>query len=145
MRPALPAAGTPFKAADDFLKGWQSIRVIPPQSEPADDERGKDIDRHSPDFRVRGGHSLPVDAPWQRVSSANARCRRPKRCVAVRRALELAVLPSSTRTSPIVGPPLSTPERLHAGAGGARRRAISDRISWNICRGTATSAIWKIT
>jgi hypothetical protein len=29
----------------------------------------------------------------------------------------------------------------HAGAGGARSRAISDRISWNICRGTATSAI----
>ena len=33
----------------------------------------------------------------------------------------------------------------HAGAGGARSRAISDRISWNICRGTATSAIWKVT
>ena len=28
----------------------------------------------------------------------------------------------------------------HAGAGGTRSRAISDRISWNICRGTATSA-----
>src|SRR5215213_2690060 len=34
---------------------------------------------------------------------------------------------------------------LHAGAGGARSRAISDRISANICRGTATSAIWKVT
>ncbi len=33
----------------------------------------------------------------------------------------------------------------HTGAGGARSRAISDRISWNICRGTATSAIWKVT
>jgi hypothetical protein len=33
----------------------------------------------------------------------------------------------------------------HAGAGGARRRMISDRISANICRGTATSAIWKVT
>jgi hypothetical protein len=29
----------------------------------------------------------------------------------------------------------------HAGAGGARRFAMSDRISWNICRRTATSAI----
>jgi hypothetical protein len=29
----------------------------------------------------------------------------------------------------------------HAGAGGARRLAMSDRISWNIWRGTATSAI----
>jgi hypothetical protein len=33
----------------------------------------------------------------------------------------------------------------HAGAGGARSRAISDRISANICRGTATSAICKDT
>jgi hypothetical protein len=34
---------------------------------------------------------------------------------------------------------------LHAGAGGARSRAISDKISANICRDTATSAIWKMT
>jgi hypothetical protein len=33
----------------------------------------------------------------------------------------------------------------HAGAGGARSRAISDRMSANICRGTATSASWKLT
>jgi len=32
----------------------------------------------------------------------------------------------------------------HAGAGGARSRAISIRISWNLCRGTVTSAIWKV-
>ena len=32
----------------------------------------------------------------------------------------------------------------HAGAGGARSRAISDRISANICRGTATSASWSV-
>jgi len=30
---------------------------------------------------------------------------------------------------------------VHASAGGVRSRAISDRISWNICRDTATSAI----
>jgi hypothetical protein len=30
---------------------------------------------------------------------------------------------------------------VHSGAGGARSRAISDRMSANICRGTATSAI----
>jgi anaerobic magnesium-protoporphyrin IX monomethyl ester cyclase len=36
-------------------------------------------------------------------------------------------------------------DATHAGAGGARSRAISDRISANICRGTATSAIWKVT
>jgi hypothetical protein len=33
----------------------------------------------------------------------------------------------------------------HAGAVSARSRAISDRISWNICRGTATSAIWNVS
>ena len=33
------------------------------------------------------------------------------------------------------------PGGLHAGAGGTRNRAMSMRISLNICRGTATSAI----
>ena len=37
------------------------------------------------------------------------------------------------------------PKPGHAGAGGARSRAISDKISANICRGTATSAIWNVT
>ena len=37
------------------------------------------------------------------------------------------------------------PGALHAGAGGARNRAMSMRISLNICRGTATSAIWNMT
>jgi hypothetical protein len=34
---------------------------------------------------------------------------------------------------------------LHAGAGGGcgRSSAIRRKISWNICRGMATSAIWK--
>ena len=49
------------------------------------------------------------------------------------------------------GAPLPSPAAAshqspgHAGAGGARRRAISDRILANICRGTATSAIWNVT
>src|SRR3982751_2275414 len=33
---------------------------------------------------------------------------------------------------------------LHAGAGGARNRAISDTMSANICCSTATSAIVKV-
>jgi hypothetical protein len=33
----------------------------------------------------------------------------------------------------------------HAGAGGARSRAISARMSANICRDTATSASWNVT
>src|SRR6516165_10851576 len=36
------------------------------------------------------------------------------------------------------------PLAAHAGAGGARSRAISDRMSANICRDTATSAIWNV-
>ena len=35
--------------------------------------------------------------------------------------------------------------RCYAGAGGACSRAMSDKISANICRGTATSAIWNVT
>jgi hypothetical protein len=34
-----------------------------------------------------------------------------------------------------------TRQELYAGAGGARSWATNIRISWNICRGTATSAI----
>jgi hypothetical protein len=37
------------------------------------------------------------------------------------------------------------PGPSHAGAGGARNRAISTGISLNICRDTATSANWKVT
>src|SRR3954466_98078 len=33
----------------------------------------------------------------------------------------------------------------HAGAGGVRSRVISDKMSANICLGTATSASWKVT
>jgi hypothetical protein len=48
----------------------------------------------------------------------------------------------------VSGAPLASlhlPHRPHAGAGGDRNWAISDRISANICRDTATSASWKIT
>ena len=37
------------------------------------------------------------------------------------------------------------PGPSHAGAGGTRNRAMSERISWNIFRGAATSAIWNVT
>ena len=37
------------------------------------------------------------------------------------------------------------PSASHAWAGGARSRAISDRISWNICRDTATASdVWAV-
>src|SRR5208282_1341269 len=43
------------------------------------------------------------------------------------------------------GAPLPDPGPLHAGAGGVRNRAMSMRISLNICPDTATSAIWNAT
>ena len=56
-------------------------------------------------------------------------------------ALKLATFRLSRRTPPAVVGFHFGSQSPHAGAGGARSRAISDRISWNICRGTATSAI----
>ena len=46
-------------------------------------------------------------------------------------------------------PPLSPlphfmPLAADAGAGGARSRAIRDRMSANICHNTATSTIWNL-
>ena len=48
---------------------------------------------------------------------------------------------------PSVAPERMTIERPRAGAGGGcgRSSAISRKISWNSCRGMATSAIWKTT
>jgi hypothetical protein len=43
------------------------------------------------------------------------------------------------------GKPNLLPLAPHAGAGGARSVATSDRISWNICRDTAISAILNVT
>src|SRR3954453_5904897 len=42
------------------------------------------INPDSPYAWVRKGYGLPVVAPWQRVSSAIARYRQPKRCVPIR-------------------------------------------------------------
>jgi hypothetical protein len=40
--------------------------------------------------------------------------------------------------------PLFHPKPFHPGTGGAPSRAISERMSANICRDAATSAIWKV-
>jgi hypothetical protein len=59
-------------------------------------------------------------------------------------SLKRADLPASGRTSAVIVCRIIS-QRRHAGSGGARSRVISDRISTNICRDTATSAIWKVT
>jgi hypothetical protein len=46
--------------------------------------------------------------------------------------------------TPLPSSAASGPSGSHAGAGGARSRAISDRMSANMCHDTATSAIWKV-
>ncbi len=51
------------------------------------------------------------------------------------------------RTPPVGSPSMHPHRTLHARAGGGcgRSSAMSRRISWDICRGMATSAIWKAT
>jgi hypothetical protein len=95
-----------------------------------------------PRFRWLRGQDDPVGRLGQRqiVHRVRSGCsNQPADCA---EALKRAALPTSTRTSAVVRR-LSRviPGAAHAGAGGARNRAISIRISWNICRGTATSAI----
>src|SRR4051794_420919 len=53
--------------------------------------------------------------------------------------------PPLGHTSSIVASCRTVLDADHAGAGGARSRAISDRISANSRRGTATSASWNVT
>src|SRR6516162_4204467 len=71
--------------------------------------------------------------------------RHPQRWVAHLAALELVASPSSSRTSAVVVCRIRSQRPSCWGAGGACSRAISRRMSWSICRGTATSAIWNMT
>jgi hypothetical protein len=59
-------------------------------------------------------------------------------------AAKRADLSASRRTPPVFADRIRF-LRPHAGTGGARSRAISVRISANIRRDTATSAIWNVT
>jgi hypothetical protein len=60
--------------------------------------------------------------------------------------LARAALPAAKHTSLSSSVAACDPGAPHdAGAGGAHSRAISDRMSANLGRGTATSAIWKLT
>ena len=81
----------------------------------------------------RNGNSIAADPLTAKMAEAGPRSA-GTRCFALIKAhLCRRRLPHLTR-SPV-----------HAGASGARSRAMRCRISWNICRGTATSAIWKVT
>src|SRR6266700_2752077 len=102
--------------------------------------RAVPLNRHSPDSESVGRDPPSLRAPRQQNSlaadwvTAKKQSGWPRgartRCVAFIKAhLCCRRLPHLSRF----------PD--HAGAGGARNRAISDRISWNIRRGTATSDI----
>ena len=60
------------------------------------------------------------------------------------RSLELVALPSSRRIPAVLVCRTLPSAPPHAGAGGAHNWAMSDGISWNICRGKATSAVCKV-
>src|ERR1700692_4798979 len=101
------------------------------------------VDRHPPDSQLVG-RDFPSLGGFRRNEIRQSRPADSQNGQTLGlAALELVALPSARRAPPgVVGPILDHPP--HPGAGG-RSRAMSDRMSWNICRGTATSAIWKVT
>jgi hypothetical protein len=66
----------------------------------------------------------------------NSRVRTPRRWNSSLCPHQGALLPSSFIAYDLAA--------THTGAGGARNRPISDKISANICRDTETSANWKV-
>jgi hypothetical protein len=66
--------------------------------------------------------------------------RRSKPPIDCAEALKRSALPASRRTSAVGFANRIRFPHPHAGAGGARSRAISDRISANICRDTGRVA-----
>ena len=101
------------------------------------------LNRHSPNSGLVVGHDRPFGCLGQWYIAHRVRSRQsnqPVDCAEALKALKRAGLPIRAH---LRRHRLSSfdPCAAHAGAGGARSRAISDRISANICRGTATSAI----
>jgi hypothetical protein len=64
------------------------------------------------------------------------------RSAGLRRNSLLCLHQSASLLSPSVA---SDRSPVDAGAGDAVSRAMSDSMSWNICRDTATSASWNVT
>src|SRR4051812_41668453 len=119
----------------DFLVSVSGLRVHAV-------EQG--VSRHSPDSRSFWGIFRPVEARCKEIQSV-AGCAGGQivglaaaKGWSASRGLHQGTLRPSLL-------PRLLPLSLHAGAGGVRSRAISDRMSANICRGTATSASWKVT
>src|SRR6516162_7185924 len=100
--------------------------------------------RHSPDCRPFRGQDRASDRLGQRQIAASASKGPSKLVIDGGPPLKHAALLVPKHTSPLIAL-VHLASARHAGVGGARSRAISDRMSANICRDTATSAIWKVT
>ena len=75
------------------------------------------------------------------LTSSKARSKPPIEDIKALHSADLGTLAQASGI-PASGHRLPHDQPAHAGADGARSRVISDRMSANICRGTATSAIW---
>src|SRR6516162_1666003 len=98
--------------------------------------------RHSPDSRPFRGQDRVSDRLGQRQIAVATSKGPSKLVVDGGPTLKRSALLVPRHTSPHC--PVHLASARHAGAGGTRSRAISDRISANICQGTATSANWKV-
>jgi len=103
------------------------------------------LNRHSPDSGTDQGHGLAFGPQAQQMSPRTAALASEIRGLSGSRRWNSCLCFDQGVPMPSWSVAHPTPRAPHAGAGGARRRAISDRISWNIWRDTATSAIWKVT
>jgi hypothetical protein len=104
------------------------------------------INRHTSDS---SGFAAMI-APLGALSNGNSRSpratARSKPSSEDTGGLHSAGLSTPAQTSPIATCHLPHDHPAgHAGAGGTRSRVINDRMSANVCRGTATSAIWNVT
>jgi hypothetical protein len=150
-RPASVIASASAGHSPCFTVGWSHLTTYPALRSLLSFEYSRpplavmvNISRHSSDTRSVGPIFRLIEAPRNEIPSQPAPLaikssgcpprRAETRCVAFIKAHLCCRRLSHLTRSP-----------GHAGAGGGRSRAISDRISWNICRGTATSAIWNVT
>jgi hypothetical protein len=102
------------------------------------------LNRHAPGSRAFEGYIPPRQGAMQRnltgvdcISSQIVGLAAARGWNASRGLHPGTLRPSSPATFAPIDP--------HVGAGGTHRRVISVRMSANICRGTATSAIWNHT
>ena len=106
--------------------------------------RAAPINRHSPDSGQSLGQSHPLDRLGQGQIVFVAGKRRSKPAVDGTATLIRAVLPESRPASPLVARAFDLPGSS-CRRGWCSQPGDQGQVSANICRETATSAIWKVT